>query len=251
MGNKTMKNFFSSKPATLAIQWNDQSLDYVLGHFGDSGVQVEAAGTVPLTRGDGPDDIAAACSAEMEQLAAGQPDVILAALRQHVEVFQWDLPPATDQELPELVAHQVLMESDLDESVRADFLPLDVGRQQGAPRRVFGVVANEATVARMRDRCSQAGLAVHRIDYRPTATANLFRHMVGAESEHALLVSLRDKDAHLSICHRGNLRETRSLANARNRGFVELRDRGVRAVGRKLQNRRFAKCTKLQHAETV
>ena len=214
-----MKNLFSARRRTLAIQWNHQSFDYLLGDYDDKGVRIDAAGTIPWSNvGDEP-DIAAALSETgiSSHLAAGRPNVVVAAARQHVDVFRWELPPAADQELPELVAHQVAMESELGETVQADFVPLDndtrieTGAGERKARRVFGVVADETTIDRMRTSCSRAGLKLQRIAYSPTSTASLLSHTTGQPTQHALLISLRDQDAHLSICEHGELRDTRSF----------------------------------------
>lgn len=158
----------------LALEWDDTEARIAVASLRTEQVVFEHAFSVPLGTG------AEASEAEIgERIAAGlaarrvgRIDALVGVGRSDVELRTLSLPPAPDDELPELARFQAIREfNELEEDWPLDFLPLNEDPEQS--RSVLAAAINPALVATVRQTCHTAGLKANRLILRPGAAASL------------------------------------------------------------------------------
>jgi Tfp pilus assembly protein PilN len=109
------------------------------------------------------------------------------------------LPPAPDDELPDLTRFQAQSEfNTLGEDWPLDFLPLDSDPTQ--PRTVLAAAIAPQTVTQILDTCREAGLAAKRLVLRPCAAASLLQRYRAADTACVrLLVDVLADEADLTV----------------------------------------------------
>ena len=116
----------------------------------------------------------------------GRIDTLVAVGRSNVELRQLTVPPAPDDELPQMVHFQALREFNaLEEDWPLDFMPLDDASDQ--PRNVLAAAIDPARVAQIEATCQAAGLKprlrshmeIHRLHYRGELWCVLQDHASG------------------------------------------------------------------------
>ena len=96
----------------------------------------------------------------------------MAVGRGSIELRQLQLPPAPDEELPDMVRFQAAREfNELDENWLLDFVPIDQGAE--GPRTVLAMAIAPAVIRQIEGVCEQAGLKMQRLLLRPCAAASL------------------------------------------------------------------------------
>ena len=120
----------------LAVQWDRTKVDYILADRKGGKVTITAVGTIerpdeeqqqePFSPGDLLRD-------ELQRLGVRRPDLLVALGRGSVDVIPLQLPPAGDNELPTLVANQVVRDAgDMTESGVIDLCAARHGRRPAA-----------------------------------------------------------------------------------------------------------------------
>jgi Tfp pilus assembly PilM family ATPase/Tfp pilus assembly protein PilN len=197
-------------PQLLAVEWdNAEARVAVAGSRGDR-IVVEHALAVPLaprqpdaerTEANVGEQIAAALSAR----GISRGDTLVAVGRARIEVRQFSVPPAPDDELPDLVRFQAMREfNELDENWLLDFVPMDAAA--GAPRNVLAAAIKPENVAQIEQACHKAGLKPRRLILRPCAAASLCDRAQPAErAKLRLLVDLLSDEADLTVMADGKV----------------------------------------------
>ena len=104
------------------MQWDRSDVDYVLAECKADSITITAAGSVAWKDADGAGSPGESLRGELQRLGVRQAEAILALDRGHVDVVPLQLPPAGDDELPTMVANQVLRDAgELAESGRGGF----------------------------------------------------------------------------------------------------------------------------------
>ena len=111
-----MSNTFFKSSSVLATQWDNESLQYVLAEKRGSKLTVVSARSFEHT-GD-VEFLSEMLAAEMKKHGARRPTVLVALARSQVDMFTLDLPPATNDELANLVPLQVPYQVPRDRCVR-------------------------------------------------------------------------------------------------------------------------------------
>ncbi|MHB0956031.1 MAG: type IV pilus biogenesis protein PilM [Pirellulaceae bacterium] len=215
----------SFRKPVLAVQWDRTTVDYVLAERKGSQITVTAVGS--LARGS--DDVDAEELAspgellrdELQRRGVRHPELLVALGRGSVDVIPLQLPPAGDDELPTLVANQVLRDAgDIVESGIIDYVPLDT--PEGQPRQVFAFVVDGSTIQQIHSEASKAGLKLCALVYRPLSSVTLLQRLVPQSRRTMLLVTLHDREADLSIVRNGHLLYTRTarLVESNNLGDI-------------------------------
>jgi hypothetical protein len=176
------------------------ALDYDLGEARvviattqGRGLRVQAAFRVEWS-GDGSADAATPArrgerlKAALAEHGVTRGDVLATIGRALVELKQLPLPPAPDEELPELVRFQAQREFHaLTPDSPLDFIPAPVVGDE--PRSVLAAVVDPAIVADVRKTCEAAGLKLRRLLLHPCATASLaVRSLAAGDDRPRLLV---------------------------------------------------------------
>jgi hypothetical protein len=230
---RTMKLMPSHKPV-LAVQWDRSAVDYVLAQRKGTLVTILAAGTVARDAEDadegGERTPGQLLAQELQNLGVRRADLVVALGRGSVDVIPLQLPPAGDEELPVLVANQVVRDAgEVAETGIVDFVPLDT--PAGEPREVFAFVVDSPTMEQIRRESAALGLKPSAVVYRPLASVTLLRRLVSQSRRTMILLTLHDREADLSIIRNNRLVYTRTarlgeftdLAEMTNQLAIEVR----------------------------
>ncbi len=103
---------------------------------------------------------------ELDARGISRPPALVAVGRGSIELRQLQLPPAPDDELPDMVRFQAAREfNELDEKWLLDFVPID--QATDGPRTVLAMAIAPAVIRQIEGVCEQAGLKMQRLLLRP------------------------------------------------------------------------------------
>lgn len=174
--------------ATVAVSRDDQEIRYVLAAMKGDDLQILSLGSRrrEMSEADSPDGDTEAIRwlrDAIRQARVGRVDAVIAIGRSDIELMHLQLPPAADEELPELVHNQAMRESHIvTEDVLIDFV---ADGDHSRRRSVTAVALTPDRLASIRSLCTQAGIAPKRIVLRPYATASVVMRSVQDETEGA------------------------------------------------------------------
>ena len=193
----------------LAVDWDRHEARYVVASSTGDGLVVRAASSVPLVDvaegGNAPHpDIGGSLRAALADQSVGRAVALVGVERSAIELLHFTLPPASDDELPEMVANQAMRESQLvtEESI-LDFVPSD--QSDSVPRDVTAAVLSADHFEQIMGACQTAGLKPKRLLLRPFAAASLFKRLVSAEERVCLLVNLIAEEVDLIFVAEGKV----------------------------------------------
>jgi len=193
----------------LAVDWDRHEARYVLATSSGENVKIRAATSVPLVDvaegGNAPHpDVGGSLRAALADQNVKRAVTLVGVERASIELLHFTLPPATDNELPELVANQAMRESQLvTEQSRLDFVP-DDGQPTG-PRNVIAAVLSSEQFEQIQATCQTAGLKPKRLLLRPYASASLFRRVVPRAERICLLMNLVAEEVDLIFLVEGKV----------------------------------------------
>ena len=204
-------------PQLLALEWNGSEARLVVASTRGDQVIIEQAFSVEL-RPREPDgdksevDIGARLAAALGARGLGRLDTLVAIGRTNIELRQLLLPPAPDDELPDLVRFQAMREfNEFDEKWLLDFVPL--GDSPDEPRTVLAAAIGPELVEQIQQTCQAAGLKPRRLVLRACAAASLLARAESTrQGELRLLIDLLSDEADLTVMSDGRvvfLRTTR------------------------------------------
>jgi Tfp pilus assembly PilM family ATPase/Tfp pilus assembly protein PilN len=187
----------------LALEWNeDEARLAVAGSQGDAMV-VEHAFTVNLrcesADASGPADFGKRISEALSARGIARQESLVAIGRTSIELRQLTIPPAPDDDLPDMVRFQALREFNaMQEDWALDFMPIDDDPTQ--PRTVLAAAIAPDQIAQIQQTCQSAGLRAKRLVLRPCGAASLFsrRHSEG-RFRVRLLVDVLAEEADLTV----------------------------------------------------
>jgi len=201
----------------LAVEWDSSEARLAVASARGDHVVVEQAFSVKLAAGK-PDaasaeiDVGAQIAAALHARGISRGDTLVAVGRASIELRQLSMPPAPDDELPELVRFQAMREfNELDEHWLLDFVPMQSAAE--GPRNVLAAAIDPAMVTQIQQTCEKAGLKPRRLILRPCAAASLLDRAEPAErAKLRLLIDLLAEEADLTVMADGQvvfLRTTR------------------------------------------
>ena len=129
----------------------------------------------------------------------GRLDALVAIGRTNIELRQLSVPPAPDDDLPDMVRFQALREFNaMEEDWALDYVPID--EDPGQPRTVLAAAIAPEQIELIRKTCKAAGLKPRRLVLRPCAAASLFcRQQADGRPRARLLVDLIADEADLTV----------------------------------------------------
>lgn len=188
----------------IALEWNDTEARVAVANRRGQRVALEHAFAVSLQpsqpAADAPPvDVGQRLAAALAARRLGKADVLVAVGRTNVELRQLALPPAPDEELPDMVRFQAMREFNaLGDDWPLDFLPIDDAPDQ--PRTVLAAAIAPDHVQQIRATCQSAGLRLRRLVLRPCAAASLLWRLQGEDPQCVrLLVDLLGDEADLTV----------------------------------------------------
>ncbi len=198
----------------LAIDWDENELRYVLAEVAGRKAKVRAIGAVPLEDAEegGESQIkwGAALADELKERKLGRPKLLIGVPRASVELLHLTVPPAKDEELPELVANQAINVSPaIDERWILDFLT--TSDDPSLPREITAMAISPDTLEEIKRQAAAAGLKPERMVYRPLAAASLFRRLNAGEDPSCLLINRTGCEADLDVLKEGKVLLSRTV----------------------------------------
>ncbi|MCX7669264.1 MAG: hypothetical protein N2439_04250, partial [Anaerolineae bacterium] len=147
----------------------------------------------------GPAEVGRRIAAALGARGIRKIDTLVAIGRASIELRQLTLPPAPDEELPEMVRFQALREFNaLQEDWPLDFIPID--EDSGEPRNVLAAAIAPDLVEQIQRTCQASGLRLRRLILRPCGAASLFcRRQAEGLPKARLLVDLLADEADLTV----------------------------------------------------
>ncbi len=191
----------------LAVDWDRHEARYVVANTTGRQVSVRAAESIPLVDvaegGQEPQpDLGGSLAAALAGRRLSRAAILVGVERSSVELLHFTLPPAKDQELPELVANQAMRESQLvtEESI-LDFVPTEDDPTK--PRAVTAAAMSREQLQRIQNTCATAGVKPTRMLLRPFASTSLFLRMAAPSEQVYLLVHRVADEVDLTVVVEG------------------------------------------------
>ena len=191
-------------PRLLALEWSETEARFAVASSHADQVTIERAFAVNM-RPEAPGaepvpaDVGARIAAALAEHKVGRIDTLVAIGRSNIELRQLTLPPAPDEELPDIVRFTAMREFNaLDEDWPLDFLPIDDVPDQ--PRSVLAAAIAPEMVEQIQRTCQTAGLKPRGLILRPCGAASLFcRRQADGRPRARLLVDLLVDEADLTV----------------------------------------------------
>ncbi|MBN2477563.1 MAG: hypothetical protein JXB62_23350 [Pirellulales bacterium] len=199
----------------LALDWDRREARYVLANANGTKVSVRAAASVPLVDvveggGEPHPDLANSLRAALSREKVGRVVTLVGVDRGSIELLQLTVPPARDEELPELVFNQAMRDSPtITEDSSIDFFAL--GDNPAKPRRVTAAALAPERLARITETCRVVGVKPQRMLLRPFASASLFARTASPLDEPCLLVNLVADEVDLTVLDEGKVLFSRTV----------------------------------------
>lgn len=188
----------------LALEWDSRELRIATAQTRGNRAVLEDAFAVPLPQGAGEADsqaqvVGAAIRAALAARGIGRTTTLVAVGRASIELKQLSLPPAPDEELPDMVRFQAMREfNSLGDDWPLDFLPFAADPNE--PRQVLAAAISPELVGQIQSACLAANIRPARIVLRPCATASLLCRARPPLAESVrLLVDILADEADLTV----------------------------------------------------
>jgi Tfp pilus assembly PilM family ATPase len=165
-------------------------------------VVIEQAFSVPLDRESLTvglaEQIGRLVASELDSRGLGRPEAVVAVGRSSIELRQLQLPPASDDDLPDLVRFQAMREfNEFDDQWQLDFLPIEGSAE--SPRTVLATAIGPTAFEQCQAVCDRAGLKMRRLLLRPCEAALLLKNgRSSPRGQLSLLVNLLSAEAELT-----------------------------------------------------
>ena len=192
----------------LALEWDSHEARVAVARSRGTGVTIEHAFTVDLSPRETDETseepkVGERIAAALAARRIGRCDTLVAVGRSEIELRLLSLPPAPDDELPELVRFQAVRQfSALGDDWSLDFFPVDQHQQrEDMPRSVLAAAMSPELVKQIERNCEAAQLRVQRMVLRPCAAASLvLRKQTDEQAKSArLLVDVLGDEADLTV----------------------------------------------------
>ena len=200
----------------VALEWNDREARVAVAATARDHCRIEEAFSIVLAprqeTGQGADvNVGQQIADALAQRGVRRAETLVAIGRASIELRKLSLPPAPDDELPDLVRMLAVREfNDLDDNWRLDFLPADGPADQ--PRSVLAAAIGPELVAQIEKTCETAGQKVQHLVLRPCAAASLLcRAQPHRATEVRLLVDLLADEADLTVILGGQVAYLRTI----------------------------------------
>jgi Tfp pilus assembly PilM family ATPase len=186
----------------LALEWDSREARVVVAQEQRGALRVEDAFSIALSVREG-DSAAPSIGKSIGQALAtrrlGRVETLVAVGRANIELKLFTLPPAPDDDLPDMARFQAQREfNTIGPDWPLDFLPIDSDPTQ--PRTVLAAVISPQQVKQIVETCKAAELTPRRLVLRPAASASLLRRRAARDGERVcLLVDVLDEEADLTV----------------------------------------------------
>ena len=211
-------------PNLIALEWDNREIRIVSAVGKGRQLVVEHAFSVPVVDLNTADaqapvsqkQIGQKIAAALESRGLSKSDAVVAVGRSSIELRQLQLPPAPDDDLPELVRFQAPREfNEFDDKWLLDFVP--ISGSPTSPRNVLAMAIAPAVIKQIEAVCEVAGIKMLRLVLRPCEAAALVANDKSIPHDKVvLLVDPLGYEADLSVVVDGQavfLRTTRLMGD--------------------------------------
>lgn len=185
----------------LAIEWDERQARAAVGSVRAGGLVIEQLLSVELQSEEAEPNTATIGAQIAESLAGrnlGRLEALVAVARGSLELKYLTLPPAPDDELPDLVRFQSLREfTALGENWPLDFIPIAGGGSE--PRRVLAAALAPQIEQQVRGVCQLMQVEPRRLVLRPCGAASLLRRQRAGAVDVCLLVDPLGEEVDLTV----------------------------------------------------
>ena len=163
-------------PQLFALEWDPREIRLMVASGRGRQIVIEQAFSIPCetdpSAANTAEQIGKRIAAELDARSLGRGEVVVAVGRNSIELRQLQLPPAPDEDLPDLVRFQATREfNELDDNWLLDFIPIEGTAE--TPRTVLATAIAPAILAQIEAVCEHAGLKMLRLLLRPCEAALL------------------------------------------------------------------------------
>ncbi|UUO04479.1 hypothetical protein M4951_13870 [Blastopirellula sp. J2-11] len=188
----------------IGIEWDGSEIRVVVARPRSGGVTVDSAFAAPRTS-----DLAESISAALADRNIAVGPVCVTLPRSSVELHVLTLPPAPDEDLPDMVRFAAIREfTALTDDWLLDYTPIEVNAVGQTIVLAAGISGKG--LKGVETPCSSASLAVEHVGVRPLAAASLMARDAHHASSVALVVESSSDDIELTIIADGAVVFTRS-----------------------------------------
>jgi Tfp pilus assembly PilM family ATPase len=211
-------------PKYIALEWDLFEARIAVARFSGREVQIEDAFTVPVAPRESDStfadlDVGGLLASALASRKLGGGDALVTIGRGHVELRVLTLPPAPDDELPDLVRFQAQGHfSALGDDWSLDFLP--VSGRENEQRHVLAAGMSPRAIAQIQQACETAQLRPRKLILRSCAAASLLSRR-GPSAGIRLIVDLPAVDADLTVLMDGAVVFMRSVRLPGDKGSDE------------------------------
>ncbi len=190
-------------PRLLALEWDNHEVRVAVATARAGEAVVEDAFVIALppaaSGGKTEQSVGETIAAALAERHIGRVMTLAAVGRASIELKSLSLPPAPDDELPDLVRFQAMREfHSLGDDWPLDFIPM--AAPADGPRKVLAAAVSPDLVEQIRQTCLRAKLTPERLVLRPCAAASLLaRARWEAVARVKLLVDLLAEEADLTV----------------------------------------------------
>lgn len=222
----------------LAVDWDRHEARYVLAGISGKKVKVRAASSVRLV------DVTEGAAEPQYSFGSSLSDILakhnsrrakllVAVPRSSIELMHFTLPPAKDDELPELVANLAMREAaTISDRWVLDFVPTD--DDADVQRRVTAAALSPEELDRVQRQCATAGMKPSRLLLRPFASASVFLKSPHAADEVSLMVNRIECEVDLNVVADDQVVFSRTARLPEGAGEEETTDRMLAEINRTL-----------------
>ena len=187
----------------LAVEWDEHEIRLAVASARAGVAVLERAFSVrlpPATDGKpvDPSTIGNALGAAVASEGLRKAETLAVVGRPSIELKDLSLPPAPDDELPDMVRFQAMRDfTQLQDDWPLDFIPLSGSAEES--RQVLAAAISPETLGEARTICAKAGVELKHLVLRPCASASLLaRHRPGP-NRIRLLVDLLGDEVDLTV----------------------------------------------------
>lgn len=188
----------------LALEWDGNEVRVALARTRGREALIEDAFTIDLQPREPGQALTAAhvgakVAAELTARNVGRVETLVAVGRKDIELRLLNVPPAPNDELPDVVRFQAVRQfSTLGEDWPLDFVPISLNDE--VPSSVLAATLSPEHVKQIRATCEVAGLTPRRMVLRPMAAASLLsRQLPDAQQRCRLMIDLLTDEADLTV----------------------------------------------------
>lgn len=194
----------------VAVSWDRGRTIVLISNLRGRDIEVVDMLTLAAQWDDSPQEIGEELRRELQQRGVKSCRLLVGLPRSQVETIDLLLPPASEQELPTMVRHEVFRRfTDLADTAIIDFIakPNDAD----SSHKIEAAVLRSEMVAKIRAIGEAAGHPPSRIVLRSFAIASLFERLTGEDHSASLLLNLMDFEADMSVLADGAVQFSRTV----------------------------------------